>query len=301
MAKENAPVIIIKKIKKSAHGHHGGAWKIAYADFVTAMMAFFMLLWLLGNTTEEQKQGIADYFSPVSVSETNSGSGGIMGGTSLETDGARSSSASIMVPIEDSMVAPQMRDDQDAQKDAAGAADREARERELAEAEQRKFDAVEEQLQEVISDLPDMAGLSDHLVIDSTPEGMRIQIIDRDDRSMFATGSAVPLAHTKVLLETLARIIDKLPNRIKISGHTDSTPLNRAGGEYGNWELSSDRAQATRRVLRKAGVRTDRFLEVSGRSNTEPFDVFDAASPANRRINIVILREAPVLPPSGNN
>lgn len=300
MANENAPVIIIKKVKKGGHAHHGGAWKIAYADFVTAMMAFFMLLWLLGNTTEEQKQGIADYFSPVSVSAANSGSDGVLGGESLEDEGARSTSASIMVPIEDSTVAPQVRNDQEIQK-TADASDEEERERELAEEEQRKFNAVEEELQTTLSDLPDMAGLSDHLVIDQTPEGMRIQIIDRDDRSMFATGEAEPLAHTKALLETLAKIINKLPNRIKISGHTDSTPLSRDGGDYGNWELSSDRAQATRRILRKAEVRPDRFLEVTGRANTEPFDTFDADSPANRRINIVILREAPVLPPSGNN
>lgn len=299
MANENQ-TIIIKKIKKGGHGHHGGAWKIAYADFVTAMMAFFMLLWLLGNTTEEQKQGIADYFAPVSVSATNSGADGIMGGKSLEVDGARSTSASIMVPIEDSTVAPEMRDAQEAEK-TADATNEEDQKRELAEEEQRRFNAVEQELQATMSDLPDMAGLSDHLVIDSTPEGMRIQIIDRDDRSMFANGQAEPLAHTKKLLETLAKIINRLPNRIKISGHTDSTPLNRNGGEYGNWELSSDRAHASRRVLKKAGVRADRFLEVTGRANTEPFDTFDIDSPANRRINIIILREAPVLPPSRNN
>ena len=302
MADENAPVIIIKKIKKGGHGHHGGAWKIAYADFVTAMMAFFMLLWLLGNTTEEQKQGIADYFSPVSVSASNSGSGQILGGQSIEDGGAMSTSASIMVPIEDTTTQPPVAG-QDVEKDKEEKADKQNEadesQTELAEQEQNRFQAAEEKLEEIISELPSMAGISEHIVVDHTPEGMRIQVIDRDDRSMFQVGGKEPLAHTKEVLRIIAGVIAKMPNRIKVSGHTDSSGSLRK--DYGNWELSSDRAQASRRVLSQAGLPASRIFEVTGKADTEPFDPFDPRAAANRRISIVLMREAPVLPPNYRN
>lgn len=302
MAEENERPIIIKKIKKAGHAHHGGAWKIAYADFVTAMMAFFMLLWLLGNTTEEQKQGIADYFSPVSVSASNSGSGQILGGQSIEDGGAMSTSASIMVPIEDTTAQPPEAG-QDTEKDKEDKDDEEneadAAQTEMAQQEENRFQAAEDELEEIISELPSMAGISEHIVVDHTPEGMRIQIIDRDDRSMFQVGGTEPLAHTRQVLKVIAGVISRMPNRIKVSGHTDSSGSKQT--HFGNWELSSDRAQASRRVLNDAGLSASRIFEVTGKADTEPFDPFDPRAASNRRISIILMREAPVLPPSYRN
>ena len=302
-AGSNTPIIIKRKKVIAGGGHHGGAWKVAYADFVTAMMAFFMLLWLLGNTTEEQKQGIADYFSPVSVSASNSGSGQILGGQSIEDGGAMSTSASIMVPIEDTTVQPP-NDGEDAEKekeDAAAEEETDPAQMEIATKEEESFQAAEQELEETLSDLPSLAGISEHIVVDHTPEGMRIQIIDRDDRSMFQVGGKEPLAHTKEVLRVIAGVIAKMPNRIKVSGHTDSSGQLAPKSGYGNWELSSDRAQASRRVLNQAGLPANRIFEVTGKADTEPFDPFDPRAAANRRISIVLVREAPVLPPNYRN
>ena len=289
---DNQPPIIIKKVKKGGeHGHHGGAWKIAYADFVTAMMAFFLLLWLLSATTEEQKEGIADYFAPTFASKSTSGANGVLGGNSITSDDGSQSSGSVVVAL----ASPSGSDNQT--NTTPQTPDDEAINKAIAEREEEMFKDAEKELTDAIQNTPDLKAFADNLIIDRTPEGMRIQIVDQNRRSMFPSGSAEPYPRTKQILQLVAKIIVKLPNRISIAGHTDSQPIaNRPN--YSNWELSSDRANASRRVLREAGVPVTRIAEVKGLADTEPLFPEDTTLPSNRRISITLLREAPVLPPN---
>ena len=303
----NAPIIVIKRKKKGHHdGHHGGAWKVAYADFVTAMMAFFLLLWLLNATTEEQRRGISDYFSPASVSRTSSGSGGVLGGMTLATDGKmRSPGAQFSIPIQGS---PQNTDAQPLDGDNPGdggeadAGDAEANKQtnELSAAEEAKllekreeerFEQAAEALRQAIQSAPELAKLAESLIIDRTPEGLRIQIVDQDKYSMFPLGSANMHDYTKRLLSEVAKIVSRLPNKIAVSGHTDSTPYSRSS-TYTNWELSTDRALASRRALLEAGLPDARIERVMGKADKEHLFPQEPNSPRNRRISIVLLREA---------
>ena len=287
--------IIVKKIKKVEAGAHGGAWKVAYADFVTAMMAFFLLMWLLNMTSPEQKRGIADYFAPASVSKSQSGSGGLLNGATLSDEGARSSGKSTenveqVTPDDQSLgVASTI-----VQPD--GGADDLALDRQTSEYNEKLFGQAEESLRQAMKDMPELAELSKHILIDQTPEGLRIQIVDQEGRPMFAPGSVEPYRRTRRLIEALAVIIDQLPNRLSISGHTDSAAFYGPDG-YSNWELSADRANAARRILMGGGVKGDRVFQVSGKAGSEPLFPDDPYVSANRRISIVLLREAPVMPP----
>lgn len=312
MNNEERP-IIIKKIKKGGHGHHGGAWKVAYADFVTAMMAFFLMLWLINTTTPEQKRGIADYFAVASLSESKSGAGGVMGGQSFDSDGARRSGSSSIVQSQSQPQpsgAKQKSGESKGKKTAnsggssgekGSAGDSkindEVLDKALAEREQRMFEKAAQSLRQAIEDLPELAELSKNLIIDQTPEGLRIQIIDQEGRPMFLPGQEKPIPRAEKLIEAVAKIIDRLPNRITISGHTDSVPFVRADG-YSNWELSAGRANSSRQVLQRAGVKNDRLYQVSGKAGSEPLFPDDPYLVGNRRISIVLLREAPVLPAS---
>ncbi|MBS0361804.1 MAG: OmpA family protein [Proteobacteria bacterium] len=288
--------IIIKKIKKGGGGgHHGGAWKVAYADFVTAMMAFFLLMWLINTTSPEQKRGIADYFAPASVSETTSGSGGILGGTSLGQDGTKQNGSQSV--IQDS--APDVKNPADGKaKDGAKGTD--SASTSVANSEKQKQEEAALQsaaasLRQALQDLPELAELSKNIIVDVTPEGLRIQLIDQEGRSMFNQGSAVPNDRAKVLLRAITKVINQLPNRISIYGHTSAS----VGGAKadGDWSLSQGRADASRKVLQSAGVDPDRIYQVSGKATSEPLYPDDPTLPGNRRIAIVLLREAPVLPP----
>jgi len=305
--------IIIKKIKKGGHGHHGGAWKVAYADFVTAMMAFFLLLWLINTTTPEQKRGIADYFAPASISQTTSGAGGILGGQSFSSDGARNSGSSSVVMTNAQPNPPGQKSAGGKSKDGPGgegstspdtaekltesSPTQEQLEDALAAREEELFKQAEQSLRQAMQDMPELAELSKNLLIDRTPEGLRIQIVDQEGRPMFPPGQTEPYHRAALLLQQVAKIIDKLPNRITVSGHTDSKPFKRADG-YTNWNLSSDRANASRRILQEAGLIDDRIYQVSGKAGSEPLFPEDPYIVGNRRISIVLLREAPVLPPS---
>ncbi len=288
---------VIKKVKKViGGGHHGGAWKVAYADFVTAMMAFFLLMWLINTTSPEQKRGIADYFAPASVSRSTQGSDGLLGGTAFQEDGARASGSNR--PITESQQASRSAArggaDADGTGDAGSATD-EAMARAMARrSEGSEFRSAEESLRQALQDMPDVAELSKHVMIDQTPEGLRIQLVDQEGRAMFSGSSAEPLPRTQRLLETVAKVIQELPNRISISGHTDTSAPPRSG--YTNWDLSSDRANAARRLLSADGVDNDRIYQVTGKASEEPLYPDDPDQPANRRISIVLLREAPVLP-----
>ena len=308
-AEGNEVPIIIKRVKKGAHGHHGGAWKIAYADFVTAMMAFFLLMWLINTTTPEQKRGIADYFAPASISQSTSGSGGLMGGKSFSPDGARSKGSSAEnaavgepePPGQDAKSGDQdgskQSDDDGDAKASGGSMSEDKLNAALAAREQKMFEMAEQSLRQAMQDMPDLAELSKSLIIDQTPDGLRIQIVDQEGRPMFPPGSAEPYSRTVRLLQQVADVINKLPNRISISGHTDSASFVSDKG-YTNWELSADRANAARRVLEQAGVAADRVYQVAGKAGSEPLFPDDPYLVGNRRISIVLLREAPVLPPS---
>ncbi len=288
--------IIIKKVKKVVGGgHHGGAWKVAYADFVTAMMAFFLLMWLINTTDPEQKRGIAEYFAPASVSQTTSGSGGILGGTSLGEDGSKSS-GSMSVLEQQAPEAPQdAPEEAGANANLAAASEAELRE-EIAAREAAEFASAAESLRQAMQRLPELAELSKQLIIDQTPEGLRIQLVDQEGRSMFEQNSARPNARAQVLLRAIAGVINRLPNRISISGHTSAVAGSGRASTASDWPLSAGRADASRQILQGAGVDADRVYSVAGKAGSDPLYPDDPSLAGNRRIAIVLLREAPVLP-----
>jgi len=283
--------VIIKKVKKvQAAGHHGGAWKVAYADFVTAMMAFFLLMWLINTTSPEQKRGIADYFAPASVSESTSGAGGILGGTALGDDGNKNEGSAAVV----SQLAPEAPTDVDqAGQSSTTGAPESAADRAQQQAEQAAFQSAAQSLRQAMQDMPELAELSKQILIDQTPEGLRIQLIDQEGRSMFEPNSAKPNDRARLLLRAVSRVITQLPNRITITGHTSATPGTRNAAD---WPLSANRADAARAILQAAGVDPDRVYQVSGKANSDPLYPDDPTLAGNRRIAIVLLREAPVLP-----
>ena len=293
---DNAPTIIIKKVKKGGHaGHHGGAWKVAYADFVTAMMAFFLLMWLINTTSPEQKRGIADYFAPASVSQTTSGSGGILAGTGLGDSGAKSDGSTAAIPQLAPEAPPNATDAGKASKSGATSADEAARQA-SAKAEADEFKSAAESLRQALQDMPELAELSKQVIVDVTPEGLRIQLVDQEGRSMFDQGSAKPNDRARLLLRAVSKVIRQLHNRITISGHTSA--VVGAGATAGDdWALSAARANAARAVLQDAGVEADRVYQVSGKANSDPLYPDDPTLPGNRRIAITLLREKPVLPP----
>jgi len=288
--------IVIKKVKKVVGGgHHGGAWKVAYADFVTAMMAFFLLMWLINTTDPEQKKGIAEYFAPASVSATTSGSGGILGGTALGEDGSKSS-GSMSVQMEMAPEAPPDSPEEIGQSaNLAAATEAELRD-EIAAREAAEFASAAESLRQAMQAMPELAELSKQLIVDQTPEGLRIQLVDQEGRSMFEQNSARPNARAQVLLRAISTVINQLPNRISISGHTSAVAGSGRASIPADWPLSSQRADASRQILQRAGVDPDRVYSVAGKAGSDPLYPDDPSLAGNRRIAIVLLREAPVLP-----
>ena len=290
----NARPIIIKKVKKGGHaGHHGGAWKVAYADFVTAMMAFFLLMWLINTTSPEQKKGIADYFAPASVSPTTSGSGGILGGTGLGDQGPKSDGAAAIAPAPPDSP-PKSTATGKATKDGAGQTSADAAQ---TKAEDDEFKSAAESLRQALQDMPELAELSKQVIVDVTPEGLRIQLVDQEGRSMFEQGSTQPNPRARLLLQAVSKIIAQLHNRITIAGHTSANAGGGANAGGDDWALSAARANASRVVLEQAGIAPDRVYQVSGKATSEPLYPDDPTLPGNRRIAITLLREKPVLPP----
>lgn len=305
----NQPVIIIKK-KGGGHGAgHGGAWKVAYADFVTAMMAFFLLLWLLNVTTDDQKKGIAQYFTPESVSRSTSGSGGILGGSSMAPGSMPRDAAGLVMGIplaptgeqsdseaEDKTPPPENAKNPDPDAEELAAAMKEATKEDLqkalAEKEDKDFAKAEFDLKQAIQDIPELKPLQENLIIDRTPDGLRIQIVDQHKYSMFPVGSTAPQDHMKQLMSLVAKVVGKLPNQISVSGHTDSLPYP-PGAQYTNWELSADRANASRRALVEGGLPANRIKYVTGKAETDPLLKENPADPRNRRISVVLLRDQP--------
>ncbi|MCP5382154.1 MAG: flagellar motor protein MotB [Kordiimonadaceae bacterium] len=290
MSDEQQRPIIIKRIKKISGGHHGGAWKVAYADFVTAMMAFFLLLWLLNSTSQEQKEGLSDYFTPTTAAtKAVAGADSVLEGVSVNSDG--SSSSDITTPMPDEVVIKK----EEVAKRNDEAAEENSFEVAMANREQEAFEDMATDLNLSIQDNAELSQLKDQVIVDMTEDGMRIQLVDKDNRSMFRTNTAELYSYAERMLQLIAEKVGKLPNRISIAGHTDSKPY-RAGSNYSNWELSSDRANAARRVLLSSGVSTDRFAEITGKAATEPLLPGRPDRPENRRITILVIREAPTLP-----
>jgi chemotaxis protein MotB len=296
--------IIIKRIKKGGAGHHGGAWKVAYADFVTAMMAFFLLMWLINTTTPEQKRGIADYFAPQSIASTASGAGGVLGGKVMGEDSARAGGATSVMqknspPSKSKQTNTTNNNAQGggvgADGDSAGTAT-DANSDASSSTQDGDFSRAAEAIRQAISDNPDIAQLSKQVIMENTPEGLRIQLVDQDGRPMFKQGTSEPMPYAKKLLGEIAKVVDRLPNRVSIAGHTEGGSFAAPNGMT-NWELSSNRANVGRSILAANGLSSDRVYEVAGKAGSEPLLPEDPASSANRRISILLMREAPPVPP----
>ena len=292
--------VMIKRVKKVvAGGHHGGAWKVAYADFVTAMMAFFLLMWLINTTSPQQKRGIADYFAPASVSQSTSGSGGILAGTALGDDGVKSNGSASAIEQLAPQAPPNTKDN--GQSSHTGGADldsagEQALKDALAKRQDDELDSAAQSLRQALQQMPDLAELSKQVLVDHTPEGLRIQLVDQEGRSMFDPGSARPNDNARKLLEAVAKIAQKLPNRLTIAGHTSA---NAEGSKaVGDWLLSAQRADASRAILQQGGVDADRVYQVSGKAGSDPLFPDDPTLAGNRRIEIILLHESPVLPPN---
>jgi chemotaxis protein MotB len=274
------PIIIIKRIRRAEDSHHGGAWKVAYADFVTAMMAFFLLLWLLSITTIEEKKQIAAYFSAFDPrpSKNMSGAGGVLAGTAIAPKGSRTMT-------HESTTREDTTDDEEFKRQ------REYQNEDRQDAE--TFKGVEDSIRKAIETAPGMKELSQNLLIDMTPEGLRIQLLDQVGKPMFPLGSPAPLPQTAKLLGIIAGVIKDLPNKISIVGRTDSI-LYGKDAAYTNWELSADRANASRRTLLDAGYSINKIENVQGRADREPLDPATPDSPRNRRISITLLKQSVV-------
>lgn len=297
--------IIVKKIIKGGHGHHGGAWKVAYADFVTAMMAFFLLMWLINQTSPDQKKGIADYFAPQNVAQTVGGSGGVLGGRIMgESDSRAGGTASNMQKnspkspnnssqtAQNGSVSGGVSASQGAQMSAQGNANTDTN---SSSTQDGDFAHAAEAIRQAIRDNPDIAQLSKQVILDQTPEGMRIQLVDQEGKPMFQQGSSAPMPYARKLLIAIAKVVNSLPNRVSISGHTQAAAYDGPGNKT-NWELSADRANAARQVLASSGVGQDRIYEVAGKAGSEPLLPEDPNASANRRLSILLMREAPPVP-----
>ena len=293
--------IIIKKVKKGGHAHHGGAWKIAYADFVTAMMAFFLLLWLISMTTPEQKKGIADYFAPPNVSLSDSGAGGVLGGTAYEDNPQTKLSGS---PNEaESFTAPKspkagpllsVKGGSEAQKGDEQKSTEAAKKDSQTKLDQQ-YQVAAESIRQAWRAMPQVTNIDDNVKVEETPEGLDIKIMDQDGRRMFPEGSKYPIEDVRQAIAAMAPLLQKLPGQIQISGHT------AAGAEYGNprygaWELSMDRADVVRQILGEFGLSDDHVSSVTGRATSAPLFADDPYLAANERVEITVLHASPPVP-----
>ncbi|MET1081317.1 MAG: flagellar motor protein MotB [Pseudomonas sp.] len=269
---ENNQPIIVKRVKKVAGGHHGGAWKIAFADFATAMMAFFMLLWLMSSATPEQKRLISGYFQdPIGFSESASPYVIDLGGTPT--------------PAPDNTLNPEIKDPGEAEDAAVDAAQVETLAEQL---ERERLDLLLQELQNKVNENPELQKFKDQILFEITQDGLRIQIMDAENRPMFDLGSARLQPYFEDILLAMSDTIKAVPNKISISGHTDAKPFAGAG-DFGNWELSSGRANAARRALIAGGYPDDQVARVVGYASSALFDREDPFNPVNRRIDIIVL------------
>jgi chemotaxis protein MotB len=278
MSDESQRPIVVKRIKKSAGGHHGGAWKIAYADFVTAMMAFFLLMWLLGSTTKGDLKGIADYFATPLKVAMQGGSGTGDASSVLQGGG-----------MDLTRIAGQVKAGQT--KTEKKTYDPRALQAELERKEREKLDELKKKIEKAIEANPSLHQYQKQLVLDITNEGLRIQIVDEKNRPMFDLSSAELKPYMRDILREIGRSLNEVDNRISLSGHTDAKPF--AGGDkgIGNWELSASRANASRRELVAGGMADGKVIRVVGQASTVLFDPADPFNPQNRRIGIIVLNK----------
>ncbi len=276
---EARPIIVKKIIVEGHGGHHGGAWKVAYADFVTAMMAFFLLMWLLGATTEKQRKGIADYFTPtlVQMKQGSAGANGMFGGDSFTakddypTSGGQGT-LSITIP-----------------RDATGVKDRGGKnhkDREIAQ-DRAKFDQVKAQLERKLASSAALRKLARNVRFTETREGLRIDLIDEADFAMFGMGTDRLVPEARTLIGEVARVIAGVPNDVIVRGHTDGLPY-ASGRSMNNWLLSSSRAEATRKALADSGIGNNRFTRIEGVADRDPFIAKDIYDPRNRRMSVIL-------------
>ncbi|HVK93398.1 MAG TPA: flagellar motor protein MotB [Noviherbaspirillum sp.] len=284
MADEELRPIIVRKVKKSGGAHHGGAWKIAYADFVTAMMAFFLLMWLLGSTARGDLQGIAEYFkTPLKVAmQGGSGSGD---SSSVIQGGGRD-----LIRQEGQL---KKGDDAPTPKRTYTLTEMNVRsiQAELERAEMARLRALKARIEAAIEARPALNIFKKQLLLDITTEGLRIQIVDEQNRPMFALAKAELQPYAKEILLEIGHALNDMPNRISLSGHTDATPYASGEKGYSNWELSADRANASRRVLVSGGMDESKVLRVVGLSSAVLFDKQDPMNPINRRISIIVMNK----------
>jgi chemotaxis protein MotB len=270
--------IIVKRKKVIAGGHHGGAWKIAYADFVTAMMAFFLLMWLLSSIEVEARLGIAEYFkTPLSVALSGSGT---VGNSVVPLKGGGKDFLRKTGEVSTQKEVEQV--DEFNSKKAKAA---------LAREESNKMQAMKRKLEDLIETDPKLSPYKKQLLIDITTEGLRVQVVDEKNRPMFALSSAELEPSAKMILQKLASTFNGLPNKISLSGHTDAKPFPEGTKNYSNWELSSDRALEARRVLVAGGMDESRLIRVIGLSSSVLLDQQDPLNPINRRISIIVLNK----------
>jgi chemotaxis protein MotB len=325
---DKRPIIIKRKKVISGGAHHGGAWKVAYADFVTAMMAFFLLMWLLNATSEKQRKGIADYFNPtLPISRNSDGGAGMLAGENLFTEktlaGSRAKGALPKPthredgpPLGDEVSGPgalpdaiaeqapdERVNDNNARADAnqsfeagqesgeaTGLSSEEAKAAAADRAEQARLEDVSRQVALAMSRAEDST-LERHFFLRITAEGLVIEIIDADDQPLFASASAVPAPILPILIDVLVPVLGEITNDIAVIGHTDAVPFGN--DDYSNWELSADRANAARRLLTRRGLPEARINRVTGKAAVEPL-VADRTAPQNRRIAITLLRQSGV-------
>lgn len=278
MASDEKRPIVIKRIKKVAGGHHGGAWKIAYADFVTAMMAFFLLMWLLGSTAKGDLDGIAEYFkTPLKVALAGgSGSGDsssiIKGGGQDLTRSAGQVKQGELPTVKKTI-------------------NLKAAQEEFLRQELLKLKELKLNIEKAIEANTKLAPFKKQILLDITSEGLRIQIVDELNRPMFQSGRAELEPHTKDILHEIGQTLNNVPNKVSLSGHTDAQAYSSGGKGYSNWELSADRANASRRELIAGGMSDDKIVRVVGLSSAVLFDKDDPFNPINRRISIIVMNK----------
>lgn len=295
ISKHDNHAIIIKRPKKAAHGHHGGNWKVAYADFMTALMAFFLLLWILSGSDEEQLRGLAEYFTPSEVPLVEiSGIGAQI--MALKQPQSELDPVADSVPTGPGEDGPMSEDSSDTRSGAVNPwleldQDTTTPEKEAGATLSDQLEEAQSRIEESFEASPQLAELADNLMVTVKEDGMVVEIVDLGERPMFQTGSAAPSAELLTILAKLAPAIAELPLEMRITGHTDARPF-RGAKNYSNWELSADRANAMRRAILETGIPSDRIVSVAGVAAAEPLIKSDPNDDRNRRVTIELTRQA---------
>ncbi len=295
--KSERPIIVVKRIKRGDEHPHGGAWKVAYADFVTSMMAFFMVMWLIASVDKEQRAAIFNYFKNPSMEQGKSvrAAPGQMGPGGASTSMIQLGGALDMhhspSPLSTGLGIPRPQEskrDESAPAPATGSPTLDEARRLMEAAERKKLESLMAELRQAIDQSQALKPFKDQLLLDITPEGLRIQIVDSQNRAMFDLGSSELKGYTAQILHELAPYLNSVPNRVSLSGHTDTTPYLAQAG-YNNWDLSTQRANAARRALESGGLAPEKIARIVGLSSSVLFDSVNPRDPVNRRISIIVM------------